>query len=196
MPLTRLLKFPKAPAPNNDPASIKGNLSFDQKQLLVNILAYHVAHYPGSNVFAHDSAGKLKLVEANIRETDVPTDGGTGTSVAETIHEVIVEEGMLNVHGTLAGPCAVNFLDFCTFSTMFCHGLISQRDASGLSTSMNIYWYAPAKRGATVRFIGTSVASEGRTTVCRAEAYDKETGRILMSMVHTIIPFERPTARL
>ena len=93
MPLDRLRKFPKAPAPNHDPASIKGNLTLDQKQLLANILAFHIANHPESRVFAHDTAGKLKLVEANIKKSDVPTDGGAETAVAETVHEVTVEEG-------------------------------------------------------------------------------------------------------
>lgn len=94
MPLDRLLKFPKAPAPNDDPANVKGSLSLDQKQLLVNILAYHIAHHSGSKVFAHDTAGTLKLVEANIKKSGVPTDGHAETAVAETVHEVTVSEGM------------------------------------------------------------------------------------------------------
>lgn len=93
MPSNRFLGLPKAPAPNNDPASIRGNLSLDQKQLMVNVLAYHVAHHSGSKVFAHDTAGKLKMVGANIRKTDVPTGGGAETLVAETIHEVAVDDG-------------------------------------------------------------------------------------------------------
>ncbi|TCD64229.1 hypothetical protein EIP91_004331 [Steccherinum ochraceum] len=190
MPLDRLRKFPTAGPPNDDPASVKGNLSLDQKQLLANILAYHIAHHPGSKVFANEVAGNLKLVEAYIRKSDVPTDGGVKTAVAETVHEVTTGEGMLNVHGSLAGACGVYFLDLATFSTFFCHGLVSRRDASGLSTSMNVNWHAPAMRGTKLRIIGTTL-SEGRTTVCRAEAYDKTTGQILISAVHTMVPFEK-----
>lgn len=96
MPLDRLRKFPKAPPPNDDPARVRGNLTPDQKQLALNILAYHVAHYPGSKVFAHDTAGKLKLVEAYIRNSEDTTDGAN-TVTAETVHEVTVDEGEPNI---------------------------------------------------------------------------------------------------
>ncbi|KAH8096587.1 hypothetical protein BXZ70DRAFT_945227 [Cristinia sonorae] len=195
MPLDRLLKLPKAPAPNDDPASIKGNLPLKWKQLLVNILSFHVGDHPGSKVFGHDSAGKLRLVEVNYRKSDVPTDGGAEIATAETIHEVTVAEGMLNAHGTLAGACAINFLDYCTFSTGFCHGFYSDRDGSGVSTHMNTNWHAPAMDGTNLRIVATSVSS-GRIFICRAEMYNKDTGQILISTTHTITPFEKPLAKL
>lgn len=50
-----------APFPNDDPASIKGNVSTEQKRLSGNVFAWHIANFPGSRVFGHSVFKDLKL---------------------------------------------------------------------------------------------------------------------------------------
>lgn len=90
--LTRLRTFPPAPAPNDHPEEITGNVSLDEKRLNANILAYHVAHSPESKVFANSAIQGLKLAEINVRERSQVEAGGK-VMEAETICEITVEEG-------------------------------------------------------------------------------------------------------
>ena len=90
--LARLRTFSPAPAPNDHPEDIAGNVSLDEKRLNANILGYHVAHSPESRVFANDAIRGLKLVEVNVRERSQVRAGGK-VMEAETICEITVEEG-------------------------------------------------------------------------------------------------------
>lgn len=91
-PLARLRAFPPAPAPNDRPEEILGNVSLVEKKLHANILAYHVAHAHNSKVFANDAIQGLKLAEVNVREH--PQNPGTGKMLeAETVCEIKVEDG-------------------------------------------------------------------------------------------------------
>lgn len=92
--LKRLQSFPRAPAPNNDPAAVKTNLTEDAVCLLQNILAYHVAHYPSSKVFGHEQGQGLKLVEAFVRSRGDGQDGHKAESCLEavTVCELVVED--------------------------------------------------------------------------------------------------------
>ncbi|KAI0655498.1 hypothetical protein C8Q70DRAFT_923490 [Cubamyces menziesii] len=177
--LRHLRSFPRAPAPNDNIAAVKSNLPDDLVELQQNILAYHVAHHPGSSVFGHDQAKGLKLVELYVRSRSSEEDSvqksrqslPPGTENAKpstmkvkprtddlealTVCEVDVQDGkcpsstgrrMLNVHGTLAGPCLTLFLDVASFSALFALGTVVNMDPSGFSTSMNIVWHAAATR--------------------------------------------------
>lgn len=89
--LARLRAFPPAPAPNDRPEDIAGNVSLDEKRLNANILAYHVAHSLGSNVFANKAIHGLKLVEINVRDRPQITSARK-VMEAETVCEITVEE--------------------------------------------------------------------------------------------------------
>ncbi|KAI0784895.1 hypothetical protein C8Q75DRAFT_723594 [Abortiporus biennis] len=137
-PLARLRAFPKAPPPNDNPSAIRGNVSLESKQLCANILAYHVAHYPGSTVFANEALRELKAVEVNVMKT------AEGESKKETLKcEAIFETPSLNVHGTLSGGFAAHMLDVCLFGVLFSLGIETGFDASGVSTAMDLNWYSP-----------------------------------------------------
>ncbi|EMD40337.1 hypothetical protein CERSUDRAFT_79996 [Gelatoporia subvermispora B] len=197
-------QLPSAPAPNDRPDDIKGNLSLEQRQHAVNILAFHVAHHPDSRVFGHDVAKGLELVEAWVKpvmmgaqsdSVDVSAnqqhEQESGTALrGRTICEILVEEGMLNVHRSLAGACAVLLLDIATFSSLFVLSLVSGVDAWGVSTAMNITWHAPAGRGTKLRFVSTTLSLGGRLSAARCEIYDAQSARLLISAVHTISPLK------
>ena len=55
-------KLPAAPAPNDHPEDIKGNLTLQQKQHAVNILAFHVNSATATGAFYCYTAHLLKLV--------------------------------------------------------------------------------------------------------------------------------------
>ena len=140
--LERLRSFPRAPAPNDNAKAVKSDLPEEHVVLCQNILAYHIAHHPGSKVFGNGQAMGLKLVEMAIRDRrQEPAPGENRPQKAPkadlegmTVCELAVEEGecsrthvvwrteaeycvllctpdMLNVHGTLAGACAVLIID-------------------------------------------------------------------------------------
>lgn len=67
MVFDRFRTLPSAPAPNDDVSKIQSNLSLGDKQLLVNILAYHCAN----DVFGHKEASGLKLIELWVREVGI-----------------------------------------------------------------------------------------------------------------------------
>ncbi|EIW59642.1 uncharacterized protein TRAVEDRAFT_46944 [Trametes versicolor FP-101664 SS1] len=163
--LQRLRTLPRAPAPNDDAATVKSNLPHQDVELLQNILAYHVAHHPGSSVFGNSHANRLRLTEAYVRPRQEVRDApqrdsdssrqAPGTQKARpkgdeleavTVCEIVVEEDMLNVHGALSGACATLLIDIGLFSPLFALGIAADIDATGLSTSMNIVWHAVAVR--------------------------------------------------
>ncbi|KAI0754956.1 hypothetical protein C8Q80DRAFT_1266487 [Daedaleopsis nitida] len=205
--IDRLRAFPRAPAPNDDATAVKSNLSEDDVKLSQNILAYHVAHSPGSKVFGSGPASGLKLDEVwvhrrNHSQSGGPTVGGTsddGTTSGQRradelegviVCELTVTEEMLNVHGTLAGACAVLVIDFATFASLFALSAVTGVDPSGFSTSMTIVWHAPAVRGMTLRFVGTTLSFKGRVASARCEVYDKEKGTLLVSATHIVAPVQ------
>ncbi|KAI0718279.1 hypothetical protein C8T65DRAFT_737498 [Cerioporus squamosus] len=193
--IDRLRAFPGAPAPNDDPSSVESNLAADEVRLCQNVLAYHIAHHPDSRVFGHEQASGLKLTEVTVRPRGAASGKGKEGRAprpddfeAVTVCELTVQEGMLNVHGTMAGPCAMLVIDLATFAPLFALSALTGVDASGFSTSMNIVWHAPAVSGMTLRFVGTTLSFKGRMASARCEVYDKERGTLIISATHVIAP--------
>ncbi|KAJ3532371.1 hypothetical protein NM688_g7433 [Phlebia brevispora] len=185
-PLARLRSFPKAPSPNDDPASIRGNLNLELKQLNANILAYHVG--AGGRAFAGDVINGLKIVEINVRKKRyAPQEDSQGPDDMEA--EIIY---MLNVHGGMSGGCFVAILDIVTFSALFALGSVVNVDPSGVSTNMDIRWHRPATPGMTLTLVGSSVlmSQKGRNFTSRAEMYDKKSGKLLASVTHSVAPLQ------
>ncbi len=139
--IDRLRAFPAAPAPNDDPSKVKSNLAEDDVRLCQNVLAYHIAHHPDSRVFGHEQASGLTMTEVTVNARGAAKEKGKEGKKprpddfeAVTVCELTVQEGelspgvsiapgrmlmlavfvfsgMLNVHGTLAGPCAMLVID-------------------------------------------------------------------------------------
>lgn len=81
--------LPPAPFPNNDPASIQGNVSTEQKRLSGNVFAWHIANFPGSRVFGHDVFKDLRLTAIYVRKMN------TG-DITEPLEDIVSQEA---VHG-------------------------------------------------------------------------------------------------
>ncbi|PCH40751.1 hypothetical protein WOLCODRAFT_162511 [Wolfiporia cocos MD-104 SS10] len=205
--LAKARKLSPAPAPNDDPTKIKGNISLDKKQLAANIFAWHIANYPGSNVFGHSELKNLRLSEVYVRRVgmgkqtelvgeDEPAEALRSIALeGQTVCEVTVEKNMLNVHGALAGGCSAHMLDIGTFSPLLILSLVTGIDATGMSTAMNIVWHSAASLGMELVMVSTTLTLGGRVTAARAEMYDKKTARLLVSGVHTIAPFQAPSRK-
>ncbi|KAI0768965.1 hypothetical protein BD413DRAFT_478496 [Trametes elegans] len=207
--LQRLRSFPRAPPPNQDSSTVISNLPDHLVQLQQNILAYHIAHHPdppARSAYGSEHAKSLKLVEAYVRPRE---EGGGATSgenacqspgtapnispddlLATTVCETQVEEGMLNVHGTLAGACATLLIDLSTFSSLFVLGTVTNIDPSGFSTSMHLVWHAPATCGMTLRLVATSLSLKPRLASARCEVFDKRTGALLVSATQVVSPVQ------
>ena len=98
-----------APFPNDDPASIKGSASTEQKRLSANVFAWHIANIPGSRVFGHHEFKDMKLTEINIwkmsageavgllEETVSPEAARRMSLRGQTVCELTVTEGTLSI---------------------------------------------------------------------------------------------------
>ncbi|KAH8096588.1 hypothetical protein BXZ70DRAFT_324249 [Cristinia sonorae] len=172
MRLDDLYSLPRAPPPNDDPSTIRGNVSAKHKEILANILGWKTR--PGKKAFGNGAAFKIKLVEADVIE-NVMGEGSEGTTAREAriAAEVTVEDGMLN-----------------GFGACFCLGLATGMNPDGVSTSMEVKWHSPAPVGTILRMVGISLTMTKRSTISRAEIYDKNTGRLLVSLIHSVAPVE------
>lgn len=200
--IARARKLPSAPPPNDDPAQIKGNMTLEMKRLGASIFAWHIANYPGSHVFGHDALANLKFAEVCIRrvgmggqhvlvrEDEDPEELRKISLESQTVCELTVDEGMLNVHGMLAGGCSAHLVDVGTFSSLLMLSLITGINANGVSTSMNIVWHGGAPHGTELRMVSTTLSMGGAIIAARAEVYDKRTSKLLISASHTIAPFK------
>ncbi|KAH9833819.1 uncharacterized protein C8Q71DRAFT_860091 [Rhodofomes roseus] len=200
--LSKVRRLPAAPHPNDDPASIKGNLPLEKRQLSANIFAWHIGNFPGSRVFGHTEVEDLRLAEADVRNTSMgenlelledtisPEDARQLSLQGRTVCEITVTEQMLNVHRTLAGSCSAHLVDIGTFSSLLTLSLVTGVDYTGVSASLNMTYHAPATLGTELRMVSTSISTSGRITAARAEVYDKRTSKLLVSAVHTIAPFQ------
>ncbi|KAH9849529.1 hypothetical protein C2E23DRAFT_933792 [Lenzites betulinus] len=190
--LARLRAFPRAPAPNDDSATVKSNLSDEDVQLLQNILAHHVAHRPDSTVFGHAHARNLKLTEAFVRIRRAAEKAQPSPDDLEAV--TVCEIPMLNVHGTLSGACAMHIIDIGTFSALFALGAVVGIDPSGFSTSINMIWHAPAVQGTMLRLVNTSLTLKPRMAAAHCEMYDG-TGRLLVSATQIVAPIKGSPGR-
>ncbi|KZT06484.1 uncharacterized protein LAESUDRAFT_180420 [Laetiporus sulphureus 93-53] len=199
--LAKAHKLPPAPPPNNDPSSVKGNISLEKKDLAQRIMAWHIGNYPGSKIFGRSELSDLKLTEVAVRTVgmgdhtelvgeDVPVEELRKMPLeVQSVMEIKVKEEMLNVHKTLAGGCSAHLLDVGTFSPLLILSLVTGIDATGVSMAMNLVWHSAAPLGTELKIVGTSLSLRGGITAARSEVYDKKTKRLLVSAVHTIAPF-------
>ncbi|KAI0690850.1 hypothetical protein BC835DRAFT_158477 [Cytidiella melzeri] len=189
-PFHRNRPYPKAPAPNDDVSAVRGNCSVEHKQLNLNTLAFFGGNGETS-VFGFDAAKHLKLVEMNLNKRALSSDSNGGkieVFEGHTVCEIEVKKGMLNRHGVLAGACLVHVVDIATFTALYTIGFATGADPTGASTDMNIRWHAAALPGTVLSILSTTLNFKGRTLSCRAEVYDKTTGTMIASAVHTVSP--------
>ncbi|CCM05530.1 uncharacterized protein FIBRA_07756 [Fibroporia radiculosa] len=205
--LSRVQTLPDAPPPNDNPASIKGNVPLEHRRHLANLMAYHIANHPGSRVFAHSELGGLKQTELYVRwidasgkaellPEDLPQDRLRKLPLqGQTVCEITVteetREDMLNVHGVLAGAFGMTMVDVGTFSALFIVSLMTGIDATGTSATFNLVWHSAARMGMELRMVSTTLSVGGSMMAARAEVYEKKTSRLLLSAIQTISPFNK-----
>jgi len=135
--------------------------------------------------------------------------GGKEKEIVKVVHEMDVEEDMLNGPGNLHGGCAGFLIDNCSSMVLFASK--DPRDPTGksyrrsgdLSLSINFTLHAPARLGSHLKIISTSQAMGGRISTIRCEIWDTTHDRLVASGIHTkMAPVQRngalipPEARL
>ncbi|KAG5731349.1 hypothetical protein E4T56_gene14535, partial [Termitomyces sp. T112] len=110
-----------------------------------------------------DVGQRLKLVEVNVWQRD--SQAATG----QTIFEIDVTKDMCNIFGTLHGGCAAYMIDPCSVSSLVVLGNAIGIDGTGVSQSMNLIWHQPARIGASLKIISTSIFIHGRVRSARCE---------------------------
>ncbi|KAJ6557716.1 HotDog domain-containing protein [Mycena capillaripes] len=177
-------------AQNIDVKQIRGNISDEDKQISVNVLAFFTT---GSGVsrfppFGNEIAGRLKVVELNVWD-----NASTATAEAECVFEIEIAKSMCNVYGTMHGGCAAFILDPCTVSAMVLLGRVKGFDGTGVSQSMNVHWHHPAPLGSTIIVTTRSVFVDGRARLARCEMREKGTGKLVVSGTHAFLNAGRAT---
>ncbi|KAI0340834.1 hypothetical protein BDW22DRAFT_1359670 [Trametopsis cervina] len=191
-------RYPKAPAPNDDVSAIRGNSPDEHKQFNVNTLAFF-SGVGSRSVFGYESVKDLKLVEMNVNRRHLgPSAIDSNGSAAEivegqTICEITVKEGMLNVNGTLAGACLMHIIDITTFTALQTMGFATGIDPRGVSTSLDMRWHSVALPGVTLSIVSTTQNFKRRTMSSRAEVYDKKTGILIASATQSVAPIPSST---
>ncbi|EIN06665.1 hypothetical protein PUNSTDRAFT_145203 [Punctularia strigosozonata HHB-11173 SS5] len=174
-------------ASGHDVSTIKGNLSPDDKQTLVNLLAYYVG---AGEVYSNDVGKKIRITEVDVRKT--ASDEPTWQS--ESVCEILVENHMLNPHGVLHGGCMAYLVDLCSSVPIVAIALVSGSAGVGFSQAMNIIWHAPAKGGTTLSIVGKSLSVGKNILTCQCEIWDKEKGKLLATAVHSKVQPEPKNA--
>jgi len=143
---------------------VKGNLSEEQKQLLLNTKHYFV---------------RSGVVDTHARVT----------------FEVEVTQDMLSVYGAAHGGCLATLADVCTALSLAALSIATGHNFLGLSQTLNCVFHDAASRGTKLRIIGTTFATGRRLVASRCEMFDKQTGRLLMSAINTIVAIGTPQTR-
>jgi len=154
--LVRARKLPPAPAPNDDPSKIKGNLSLEKKQLAVNMLSYNIGNLPGMNLFGNSVLKNMVLVEVYVRKVGMGSEVeliGEDDRVevlrsvpleTQIVFEMRVDGGMPNLHNILAGACYPTLIELGTYALLFVVGLVTGVEPHSMSTAMNMTFHSAA----------------------------------------------------
>ncbi|KAI0053807.1 Thioesterase/thiol ester dehydrase-isomerase, partial [Auriscalpium vulgare] len=97
---------------------------------------------------------------------------------ARVVCELFVEEDMLNISGNMHGGCAAYLVDICSTLPIAAYNADGR---SGVSQIINMIYHAPAKLGAKLKIISTTIAVGGRTMSARCEIWDATNQRLVAS---------------
>lgn len=138
------------------------------------------------------------ITEANVEE--YTNADGKVKEICTVVHELDVEEDMLNGGGNLHGGCSGFLIDNCSSVVLLMHTDASgksYRRTADVSQALNFTLHAPARLGTPLKIISTSIAIGGRTSTVRCEIWDTKNERLVASGVHIkMAPTVRPEARL
>ncbi|KAG7097542.1 hypothetical protein E1B28_004881 [Marasmius oreades] len=162
-----------------DVSEVRGNISDEGKRLVLNIISYFIGSQEGC--FGASVGERLKLIEAEV----VAKDGKA--SQGRTVFEIKIDKDMCNSFGTLHGACATYLVGPCTMTALGVLGAALGIDGTGVSQSVNIVWHQPAKMGAKLRVISTSVFIKGHIRTSHCELWDKERDILYISATHSTV---------
>ena len=83
--------LPSAPPPNDDPSSIRGNLSLEHKELLAKAWGWKA--HPGKAIFGDGAAHSMKVVELDLFMNPMGEGSDAVAPEARCIAEVVVQDG-------------------------------------------------------------------------------------------------------
>ncbi|KAL1936956.1 hypothetical protein VTO73DRAFT_3257 [Trametes versicolor] len=155
----------------------EGNLSPEQRSA---ILVFADRILRGRGRFAKSTGSRLEVTEVSLyeREEDKKTQ-------MRMVFEVDVNEDMLNSGDTVHGGCSMFLIDVCSFITLYALGIATDRKMRLVSQALTTVFHAPAKTGAELRIIDTTVAFGARTVTARTEIWDTTHRRLVASGVNS-----------
>ncbi|KAH0588185.1 hypothetical protein H2248_006900 [Termitomyces sp. 'cryptogamus'] len=160
-----------------DVSCVKGNVSEEEKRVALKIFSRFVSTHEKS--YGADVGQRLKLVEVNVWQRD--SQAATG----QTIFEIDVTKDMCNIFGTLHGGCAAYMIDPCSVSSLVVLGNAIGIDGTGVSQSMNLIWHQPARIGASLKIISTSIFIHGRVRSARCEVWNGD--QLCVTAIHSTV---------
>ncbi|KAL0950333.1 hypothetical protein HGRIS_010304 [Hohenbuehelia grisea] len=177
--------------PEEKVALITGNASTAAKEVTLKYLQVFTGD---GNGFCSDLSERVKVAEVSI----LVNPEESSKREARVVCELMVEEEMLNQAGNLHGGCSVFLVDQC--STLPIAALMVETGAptndSGVSQSINTVFHAPAPLGTNLRIVTTSVITDSAMLCSRAQIWDADRHKLLVSGVHMKMIASAPRAKL
>ncbi|EIW51891.1 uncharacterized protein TRAVEDRAFT_75616 [Trametes versicolor FP-101664 SS1] len=160
----------------------EGNLSPEQRSA---ILVFADRILRGRGRFAKSTGSRLEVTEVSLyeREEDKKTQ-------MRMVFEVDVNEDMLNSGDTAYSRVRTVVLRprthrSCSFITLYALGIATDRKMRLVSQALTTVFHAPAKTGAKLRIVNTTVAFGARTVTARTEIWDATNRRLVASGVNS-----------
>jgi len=159
-----------------DPTTIPGNATIQTKLAV----SKWISVWQRDNSYGDNIGSRVRLTEISIDHKSHQPEKLEGKVVAE-IH---VTEDMINYNGILHGGCIMYLVDI--LSPMSVSALACEQGGSGapgVTQAIHTIFHAPARLGAHLKIINTSLSIGGRTTTSRCEIWDTTNHRLVASAV-------------
>ncbi|KAF8885762.1 hypothetical protein BD779DRAFT_1532320 [Infundibulicybe gibba] len=143
-----------------DVSNIGGNISDEDKKRSVKVFNKFAA----STGYGASVGQRFKHTEMNVWGLETPS-----SAYCQSVFELRVEPDMCDAFGVLHPACAAYIVDPCSVSSLVLLGRFLGLDGTGVSQSMNLLWHHPAKCGALLRIVSTSLFIHGRVRSARCE---------------------------
>ncbi|KAG8928439.1 hypothetical protein FRC02_006898 [Tulasnella sp. 418] len=171
---------------------IAGTASSGQKGIVQQSLKL----FHSDDNFSSELGRRIIVTEVNYG----PAPGGDGTRnrmVGHVVTEVEVTKDMTNGIGSLHGGCGAFLVDVCTSAMLMLFEETGWRQVyTGVSSTLNMSYHAPAPIGTKLRIVSTSVAVGQRTANARCEIYDKARGTVIATGTHLKMKPSTPNSKL
>lgn len=179
-----------------DTSQVEGNASSEVKHRLLLALQTmqqsHVSRSTGSGKpfrrLETEIATRLQLTEASILSKTEEPEKFEG----HVVHQVIVDEEMLNGAKNMHGGVSAMIIDICSTMPIYVLGAsTSGHGVFGVSQSLNVVYHSPALSGDKLRVVSTTLAVGNRALSSRCEIWNVTRHRLVASAVHIkMVPSE------